>query len=81
VLAPEKRNGVKLFRMTKNILSGHLSHAFSNHPVLDTNPLPGVRVGPAGSIASREDSRHTRFKVFVNVDTSIDRETRLLGHN
>ena len=58
VLTPEKWNSVKLFATTKNILSCYLSHALSNHPVLDANSFAGGRIGPTSGFADREDSRH-----------------------
>src|SRR5207302_6910579 len=81
VLTPEEWNRVKLFATAKNILRCDLSLALSNHPVLDANSLAGVRIGPAGGIASCEDSGHAGFEVFVDFDTPIDREPSLLGQN
>src|SRR6266853_2306356 len=81
VLTPEEWNSVKLFTTAKNISSCYLSHALSNHPVLDANSLAGVRIGPTGSIASCEDSGHTGFEVFIDCDTPIDREPGLLGQS
>src|SRR6266851_9073560 len=79
VLTPEEWNRVKLFATAKNVFSCYLSHALSNHPVLDANSLTGVRIGPAGGITSCEDSGHAGFEVFVDYDTPIDREPGLLG--
>src|SRR6266851_7367370 len=81
VLTPEEWNRVKLFATAKNILRCYLPLALSNHPVLDANSFPRVRIGPAGGIASNEDSGHAGFEVFVDFDTPIDREPSLLGQN
>src|SRR5437660_1971139 len=81
MLTPEEWNGVKFFTTAKNIFSCYLSHALSNHPVLDANSLAGVRIGPTGGIASCEDSGRTSFEVFVDFDTPIDREPGLLGQS
>ena len=81
VLTPEEWNSVKLFATAKNIPGRYLTLALSNHPVLDANSLAGMRIGPAGGIASCEDSSHAGFEVFVDFDTPIDREPSLLGQN
>ena len=81
VLTPEEWNSVKLFATAKNILGCYLSLALSNHPVLDANSLAGVRIGPAGDIAGSEDSGHAGFEVFVDFDTTIDRESSLFRHS
>ena len=56
VLTPEEWDSIKFFATAKNILSCYLPLAVSNHPVLDANSLAGVRIGPAGGIAGRDDS-------------------------
>src|SRR5258708_33064746 len=66
VLTPEEWNSVKLFATAKNILGCYLPLAFSDHPVLDANSLAGVRIGPAGGIASSEDSGPAGSEVFVH---------------
>lgn len=81
MLTPEKWNSVKLFATAKNIPGCDLTLSFSYYPVLDANSLAGVRIGPAGGIASSEDSRHAGFEVFVDFDTTIDGEPSLLGQN
>src|SRR6476646_9441153 len=81
VLTPEEWNSVKLFATAKNVAGRYLTLTLSNHPVLDANSLAGVRIGPAGGIASCEDSSHAGFEVFVDFDTPIDREPSLLGQN
>src|ERR1700738_2475222 len=81
VLTPEEWNSVKLFATAKNILGCDLTLSFSHHPLLDANPLAGVRIGPAGCIASCEDSGHAGFEVFVDFDTPIDGEPGLLRHS
>src|SRR5690348_2264366 len=72
VLTPEEWNSVKLFATAENVLSCYLPLALSNHPVLDANSFAGVRIWPAGGIASGEDSGHAGFEVFVDFDTPID---------
>ena len=81
MLAPKEWDYVTFFAMAKNILSRYLTLSFSDHPVLDPNSLSGMRVGPAGGIASSEDSGHAGFEVFVNRDTAIDGEPSLLGQS
>ena len=81
VLTPEKWDSVKFFATAKNIPGCYLPLALSNHPVLDANSLAGVRIWPAGGIASSEDSAHAGFKVFVDFDTSIDGEPGLFRHS
>src|SRR5712692_6958301 len=78
VLTPEEWNSVKLFTTAKNILSRYLPLALGNHPMLDANSLAGVRIWPAGGIASSEDSGHAGFEVFVDRDTAVDVEPSLL---
>src|SRR5216684_174074 len=72
VLTPKERNSVKLFATAKNILSRYLPLALSNHPVLHANSFAGVRIWPAGGIASGEDSGHVGFEVFIDRDTAVD---------
>ena len=81
VLTPEEWNGVKFFTTAEDILSGYLSLAFRQHPMLDANSLAGMRIWPADGIAGSEDSRHTGLQVFVDFDASIDREASLLGQS
>jgi hypothetical protein len=80
VLTPEVWDSIKLFATAKNILSCYLSLALSNHPVLYANSLAGMRIGPAGGIASSEDSGRAGFEVFVDFDTpQTSRSSRVLG--
>jgi hypothetical protein len=79
VLTPEKWDSIKLLSTAKNILGRDLPLAFRNHPVLDANSLAGVRIWPAGGIASCEDSGHAGFEVFVDFNTAVDGEPSLVG--
>src|SRR6266436_3457241 len=50
VLAPEERHGIEDFALSQHVARGRLALAFRNHPVFDTNGLPGMRIRPARDI-------------------------------
>ena len=41
--------------------------------------VAGVRIGPAGNVASREDPGHARFEIGVDDDTTIKSKSRAFG--
>jgi hypothetical protein len=79
VLTPEKWHRIEPFAAAKNVPGRNLSLAFGNHPMLDSNSLSGMRIGPAGGVASGENSGHAGFEVFVDRYATIDGEPGLLG--
>jgi hypothetical protein len=58
-----------------------LALAPSYHPMIDANSHARAGIGPAGGIASSEDSGHAGFEVLVDFDATIDGEPSLLGQN
>src|SRR5262245_39433955 len=79
VLTPEKRHELARDPLAEHVLGGDLSLSFGHDPVLDPQLLPRVRIGPPSDVAGGKDARGARFKVLVDHDASIDRDTRFLG--
>src|SRR5262245_14070173 len=79
VLTPKEWDSVKVLAMAEDIPGRYLPLALGNNPVLHANTLAGVRIWPAGGIAGSKDSSHAGLEVFVDSDTAINGEPRLLG--
>src|SRR5438034_8836732 len=46
VLTPEERDGVEALAKTEHVSSGDLTLTLSHDPMLDTDALSGMRIGP-----------------------------------
>jgi len=80
VLAPEERHGVEGLTPAQHVARGHLTLTLGHDPVLNANPLAGVRIRPARDIARREDSGHAGFEEFVDRNATVHGESGLLRH-
>src|ERR1700722_6144103 len=79
VLAPKERHGIKLLAKSENVPRGRLSLTFGHDPVLDANPLSGVRIRPPGDVSGRKHPWCAGLQVFVDGHSAVHCQTRLLG--
>ncbi len=78
MLAPEKRHGVERLSLPEHVARGGLALAFSNHPMLDPDIFPGMRIGPARDITGGINSGDAGFEVRVHRNAAIQRKAGLL---
>src|SRR6185369_1439212 len=65
MLAPEEGDRIELVATAEHILRRGLALSFGDYPMFDANSFPGVRIRPAGGIASGEDSTHRGLEELV----------------
>src|SRR6185312_3614119 len=79
VAAPEKGDGIELYPLTQNVLCGDLALPLRNNPVLDTNGLAGMRIGPPRNVSRSKDAWDACFEIFVHRDSTVHSQTGRLG--
>ena len=79
VLAPKERDRVEGAGVPKNIERRNLTLTFRDHPMLDTDAISGMRIGPAGDVAGGIDAFCAGFEVFIDSNAAIDRKSCLFG--
>src|ERR1700719_4464582 len=81
VLAPKEGYCVETLPPPEHIERRGLPLALRNHPMLDADPIAGMRVGPSRDIAGSKNSRSTGFKELIDSHPAIDRQPRLFGES
>ena len=79
VLTPEKRHGIKSFAATEHVSRRGLPLTLRDHPVLHTNAIARMPIGPARDIAGSEHARRAGLEVLVHTHPAIDGQRSLLG--
>jgi len=80
VVSPtEDRHLVELLPGSESVSGRHLSLAFSHHPVLDANMVPGPRIEPARDISGCVDLRNAGLEVLVHQDALVRLDANSLG--
>src|SRR5262245_66480110 len=79
VLAPEERNFGKSLLLAENVARCRLTLPLGHDPMLDSQILAGMGLGPSRDVAGGNDSRHAGFYVFVHRDPAIEFETGALN--
>src|SRR6202050_1563434 len=62
VLTPEERHRVESLTLSQHVERGGLSLAFRDHPMLDSDCLAAIRIGPAGDVACGIDTADAGFE-------------------
>src|SRR5260370_11575077 len=76
---PEERHPIEPLAAAEYISRRRLSLAFSHHPVLDANLVPGQRIGPARDISGCVDLRNAGLKVLVHQHALVSLDANSLG--
>src|SRR6185312_8462040 len=71
MVAPEKGNGIELYPLAQNVLCRDLSLPLRDNPVLYTNGLAGMRIGPSRDISRGKDTWDACFEILVHRDPTI----------
>src|SRR5262245_7587688 len=78
VRAPKERHEVEALAGAEHVACGDLPLTLRDDPVLDTNPLAGVWIGPARDVARGVHSRRARLEKLADRETAVDRQTGAL---
>src|SRR6185503_19665829 len=62
VLAPEEGHRAEFLPMPEHVDGRGLRLALRNHPMLDTDALAAVRIGPSRNVPGRKDARSACFE-------------------
>jgi len=76
---PEERHRIEPLEAAEYISRRRLSLAFSHHPVLDANMVPGQRIGPARDISGCVDLRNAALEVLVHQHALVGLDASSLG--
>jgi len=75
VLTPEERDSSEFLVPPKHVACRGLPLTLGHHPMLDTNALAAVGIGPTRNVACCEDPWRARLEVGVHNHTAIHDKT------
>src|ERR1700719_1460006 len=79
VLAPKEGDSIEFFPTTENVSRRYLALTLRNHPMFNSDSVPGVRIGPPSDIARGKYPGRAGFEIFVDDDTAINCQARVFS--